>query len=168
MSASLPVRSLLAATAAMLLLSACSTAYYTGDTISGPAQRMKRDADGNLHDPLLDAPNRSLMTCTSEAPVTVLQRVGEVPFACPDLGVSATLDELRDAGWRILRLDIGEDLESDSHVGFPVTPFRSASSSDAPRPAQALRDFLHLRHRHEPIERRTARQISTDHEGPGA
>ena len=72
MSASLPVRSLLAATAAMLLLSACSTAYYTGDTISGPAQRMKRDADGNLHDPLLDAPNRSLMTCTSEAPVTVL------------------------------------------------------------------------------------------------
>ena len=73
MSASLPVRSLLAATAAMLLLSACSTAYYTGDTISGPAQRMKRDADGNLHDPLLDAPNRSLMTCTSEAPVTVLQ-----------------------------------------------------------------------------------------------
>ena len=95
--------------------------YYTGDTISGPAQRMKRDADGNLHDPLLDAPNRSLMTCTSEAPVTVLQRVGEVPFACPDLGVSATLDELRDAGWRILRLDIGEDLESDSHVGFPVT-----------------------------------------------
>ena len=71
MSASLPVRSLLAATAAMLLLSACSTAYYTGDTISGPAQRMKRDADGNLHDPLLDAPNRSLMTCTSEAPVTV-------------------------------------------------------------------------------------------------
>ena len=81
MSASLPVRSLLAATAAMLLLSACSTAYYTGDTISGPAQRMKRDADGNLHDPLLDAPNRSLMT----------------------------------------RLDIGEDLESDSHVGFPVT-----------------------------------------------
>ena len=121
MSASLPVCSLLAATAAMLLLSACSTAYYTGDTISGPAQRMKRDADGNLHDPLLDAPNRSLMTCTSEAPVTVLQRVGEVPFACPDLGVSATLDELRDAGWRILRLDIGEDLESDSHVGFPVT-----------------------------------------------
>ena len=102
MSASLPVRSLLAATAAMLLLSACSTAYYTGDTISGPAQRMKSDADGNLHDPLLDAPN-------------------EVPFACPDLGVSATLDELRDAGWRILRLDIGEDLESDSHVGFPVT-----------------------------------------------
>ena len=101
--------------------SACSTAYYTGDTISGPAQRMKRDADGNLLDPLRDAPNRSLMTCTSEAPVTVLQRVGEVPFACPALGVSATLDELRDAGWRILRLDIGEDLESDSHVVFPVT-----------------------------------------------
>ena len=54
MSASLPVRSLLAATAAMLLLSACSTAYYTGDTISGPAQRMKRDADGNLPEQVTD------------------------------------------------------------------------------------------------------------------
>ena len=42
MSALLPVRSLLAATALTLLLSACSTAYYTGDTISGPAQRLKR------------------------------------------------------------------------------------------------------------------------------
>lgn len=121
MSALLPIRSLLAATTVTLLLSACSTAYYTGDTISGPTQRMKRDAGGNLHDPLIDAPNRSLMTCSSEVPVTVLQRVSEVPFACPDLGVSATLDELRDTGWRILRLDIGEDLESDSHVGFPVT-----------------------------------------------
>ena len=166
MSASLPVRSLLAATAAMLLLSACSTAYYTGDTISGPAQRMKRDADGNLHDPLLDAPNRSLMTCMFEAPVTVLQRVGEVPFACPDLGVSATLERLRDAGWRIRGSASARTLKATPTWASP-SPFRSASSSDAPRPAQALRDFLHLRHRHEPIERRTARQISTDHEGPG-
>ena len=53
--------------------------------------------------------------------MTVLQRIKEVPFACADLGVSATIDEIRDAGWRIVSLDIGEDSESDNHVGFPVT-----------------------------------------------
>lgn len=114
-------RTLLLATAATLLLTACSTTHYTGDNISGPTPTHQRDASDPTHDPLIDAPARALMTCTSEAPVTVLQRVNEIPFACHDLGVSATLNELRDAGWRILRLDIGEDIESDSHVGFPVT-----------------------------------------------
>lgn len=103
------------------LLCACSSTYYTGDTVSGPSPTEKRDRTENSRDPLLDAPNRSLMSCTSETAVTVLQRVNEVPFACPDLGVSATLSELRDAGWRILRVDIGDDIESEGHVGFPVT-----------------------------------------------
>lgn len=103
------------------LLCACSSTYYTGDTVSGPSPAEKRDRTENSRDPLLDAPNRSLMSCTSETAVTVLQRVNEVPFACPDLGVSATLSELRDAGWRIIRVDIGDDVESDGHVGFPVT-----------------------------------------------
>ncbi|MDY4163448.1 MAG: hypothetical protein SOX97_07705 [Sutterella sp.] len=100
-----------------VLLSACSSTYYTGETVSGPARSEKSDS----RDPLLDAPNRSLMTCTSESPITVLRRVNEIPFACAELGISATLNELRDAGWRIIKLDIGEDIESENHVGFPVT-----------------------------------------------
>ena len=44
-----------------------------------------------------------------------------VKVTLPDLGVSATLSELRDAGWRIIRVDIGDDIESEGHVGFPVT-----------------------------------------------
>ena len=99
------------------LLSACSSTYYTGETVSGPARSEKSDS----RDPLLDAPNRSLMTCTSESPITVLRRVNEIPFACAELGISATINELRDAGWRIIKLDIGEDIESENHVGFPVT-----------------------------------------------
>ena len=99
------------------LLSACSSTYYTGETVSGPARSEKSDS----RDPLLDAPNRSLMTCTSESPITVLRRVNEIPFACAELGISATLNELRYAGWRIIKLDIGEDIESENHVGFPVT-----------------------------------------------
>lgn len=111
-------RTLLLALAGAALLSACATQPFSpgGSVESGTSGR-----SGETRDPLIDAPHRALMTCTSETPVTILKHVNEVSFACPDLGVSATLDELRDAGWRILSLDIGEDTESDSHVGFPVT-----------------------------------------------
>lgn len=109
-------RASLAALAAAALLSACST---TGP--AGSAGGEEAGAPGSVHDPLIDAPHRALMTCTSEEPVTVGKRVSEIPFACPDINVSATLSELRDAGWRILSMDIGEDTEKDSHVGFPVT-----------------------------------------------
>ncbi|MDO5530630.1 hypothetical protein [Sutterella sp.] len=103
-------RAALASTAAAALLAGCA-APGSGSGASGAAAR----------DPLLDAPYHSETTCTTERPVTVLSRVKETPFACADLGVSATLDELRDAGWRVVSLDIGGDVESEKHVGFPVT-----------------------------------------------
>ena len=64
---------------------------------------------------------RPIIQRQPERPVTVLSRMKETPLACADLGVSATLDELRDAGWRVVSLDIGEDSESEQYVGFPVT-----------------------------------------------
>ena len=100
--------------AALLAVSGCGT--IEKNTSSDWREEARRS-----HDPLLDAPHHAEMVCTSEAPVTVLQRFKEIPFACSDLGVSAKIDELRDAGWRIVSLDIGEDIESDNHVGFPVT-----------------------------------------------
>lgn len=116
------IRLSLFAAACTALLSACTTqSLYTGDTLGGPAGTSRPDARRASSDPLLDAPNRALMTCTSEQPITVLQRFKEIPFACADLGVSATVDEMRDAGWRVVSLDIGEDIEADSHVGFPIT-----------------------------------------------
>ena len=116
-------RALWGATLAALLLAGCSTGtgYYTGDVVGGPDTTARADASRGGHDPLIDAPYRAETSCASEKPVTVLQRIKEVPFACADLGVSATIDEIRDAGWRIVSLDIGEDSESDNHVGFPVT-----------------------------------------------
>lgn len=110
------VRLALLAASAAFLLTACAVPQggeTTTQTTESPSP--------SLRDPLIDAPNRALMTCTSEQTVTVLNRIGEISFACPDLGVSATLNDLRDAGWRLLKLDIGEDTESENHVGFPVT-----------------------------------------------
>lgn len=108
--------------AAAAFISGCSTGgHYAGDTIGGPGEADWQDTTKQSRDPLLDAPYRAQMTCRTERPVTVLQRVKEVPFACSDIGVSATIDEIRDAGWRILSLNIGEDQEYENHVGFIVT-----------------------------------------------
>ncbi len=118
-----PIRLILLSVSAALILGGCAagSGYYTGDTVGGPGERDWRDTAKQSRDPLLDAPYHAEMTCTTEEPVTVLRRVKEVSFACRDVGVSATIDELRDAGWRIVSLNIGEDVESDNHVGFPVT-----------------------------------------------
>lgn len=120
------LRTLVGLVALTLVLTACTTPTRTdtGDTIGGP--RTESRVDRQTHspakrDPLLDAPHRTLITCTSEQPITVLQRFKEVRFACKSLGVSATINEMRDAGWRLLNLDIGEETEQNNHVGFPVT-----------------------------------------------
>lgn len=104
------------ALSATALLAGCAT----GDG-SSSGGFFSSSSGGALRDPLLDAPYHSEVTCTTERPVTVLSRIRETPFACPDLGVSVMLDELRDAGWRVVSLGIGDDAESESHVGFPVT-----------------------------------------------
>ena len=106
---------LAAATGAAAILAGCAA---SGGPDSG---RTGSSGAAGARDPLLDAPYHSEVTCTTERPVTVLSRIKETPFACSDLGVSATLDDLRDAGWRVVSLDIGEDAESERHVGFPVT-----------------------------------------------
>lgn len=110
-------RTMLAALAAALFLAGCATQGPHGTSSSSAAA----GSDGASRDPLIDAPHRATMRCVSQEPVTVLRRVKEVSFACPDLDVSATIDEIRDAGWRVVSLDVGDEEERDNHVGFPVT-----------------------------------------------
>lgn len=111
----LKVNALLLALAGSALLAGCAAPGGEGSGTTA------RGHSALSRDPLLDAPYHSEATCVTGRPVTVLSRMKETPLACADLGVSATLDELRDAGWRVVTLDIGEDSESEQHVGFPVT-----------------------------------------------
>lgn len=104
------LRAAAAAASAVFILAGCAAG---GAGMSG--------GSAGSRDPLLDAPYHSEATCTTERPITVLSRMNETPFVCSDLGVTATVDELRDAGWRIISIDIGPDSESEKHVGFPVT-----------------------------------------------
>ena len=89
-----------ATAAAALFLAGCASAPGTTGSASVSA------APGQSRDPLLDAPYHSETSCTTERPVTVLSRMSETPLVCSDLGVTATLDEMRDAGWRVISLDI--------------------------------------------------------------
>ena len=109
---------LAAAAGAAAILAGCAA---SGGPDSGRTGSSGSSGAAGARDPLLDAPYHSEVTCTTERPVTVLSRIKETPFACSDLGVGAPLDDLRDAGWRVVSLDIGEDAESERHVGFPVT-----------------------------------------------
>lgn len=114
-------RTLLAVLGCALFLSACSN--LSGPTPPGAdgTTVYQRPSDANAPDPLIDAPSRTTMVCTSVEPITVLRHFNDVLFACPDLGISATINDMRDAGWRVLSSDIGEDKEDESHVGFPVS-----------------------------------------------
>lgn len=110
-------RTTLAALAVALFLAGCAVQNPQGSSESSSSA----GSGGSSRDPLIDAPHRATMRCVSQEPVTVLRRVKEVSFACPDIDVSATIDEIRDAGWRVVSLDVGDEEERDNHVGFPVT-----------------------------------------------
>lgn len=116
-SCAVPLRAGFAALAAALILAGCAAGGAGSSSPDGSALPQA----GSGRDPLLDAPYHSETTCVTERAVTVASRMSDTPFACRDLGVSATLSELRDAGWRVVSLDIGPDSESEKHVGFPVT-----------------------------------------------
>lgn len=119
----LPSKRFFLSCSVIALLAGCATqqSVYVGDTVSGPRTSMETETLVNASDPLLDAPLRATMTCNTDEPITVLRRIKEVSFSCPDIDVSATLDEIRDAGWRVISLSIGNDIENENHVGFPVS-----------------------------------------------
>lgn len=75
-------------------------------------------------DPLLDTPLRTQTVCKGVTLFTAGQKLGGFSFECPDLDVTATLNELRDAGWRVEKMHIGK-LQigyTDSEVsGTPLT-----------------------------------------------
>ena len=46
--------------------------------------------------------------------------MSSVPFNCPDLDVSTTLNELRDAGWRLENVRLGEDVRVNGQMASEV------------------------------------------------
>ena len=73
-----------------------------------------------FRDPLLDTPLGDRTVCTSVKPLEGNDQLSTVPFNCPDLDVSATLNELRDAGWRLEKVNIGSEVYLNDKLASDV------------------------------------------------
>lgn len=72
-------------------------------------------------DPLFDAPLGERTVCTAVNPVKGNDVLSVVPFNCPDLDISTTLNELRDAGWRLETVNMGEEVKDDKELASEVS-----------------------------------------------
>lgn len=103
--------------ACTLFMGGCSTTQ-TPDIEGVPLDQQK------IHSsiaPLLEAKDRQQWSCTAKEPLSTKHPLNEIVFVCPDSGVEATLAEMKDAGWRLIALDIGKDSqEADGTIAMPL------------------------------------------------
>lgn len=71
-------------------------------------------------DPLYDAALGERTVCQAVKSVEGNDLLSAVPFNCPDLNVSTTLNELRDAGWRLENVRLGEDVQVNGRMASEV------------------------------------------------
>lgn len=72
-------------------------------------------------DPLFDAPLGQRTVCTAVNPIGGNDVLSVVPFNCPDIEISTTLNELRDAGWRLESVHMGEEIRLNDTFSSDVS-----------------------------------------------
>lgn len=80
--------------------------------------------DAQLHPgmaPFMEAKDRTEVRCTSKTPLSTQRPLAEIIFTCDDLGAEATLPEMKDAGWRMVGLDIGHESHEGELITMPLT-----------------------------------------------
>lgn len=103
--------------AAFFVLTGCAT----GDVNDFEGVKLESKAAKTNLGPLLDAKDRTQITCTTTEPLSNQRPLNDIIFACGDTGARATLPELKDAGWRLIALDIGKDSQqADGTVTMPL------------------------------------------------
>ena len=71
---------------------------------------------------LMEAPDRMQLTCTSVDPLSTNTALHDIVFSCPKLQIEATLIEMRDAGWRLMSVDVGaESRDQTGLLNMPLT-----------------------------------------------
>lgn len=68
----------------------------------------------------MEAGDRKQLTCTSMQPLSAQRALNDIVFSCPEFDVQATLIEMRDAGWRLISVDIGSETSHDGVVEMPA------------------------------------------------
>lgn len=72
-------------------------------------------------DPLLDSPLGHRIVCEAVRPVQAKDTLSQIPFNCGEIQISASLNELRDAGWRLESVDIGNEILVENVLSTEVT-----------------------------------------------
>ncbi len=98
----------------VLLLAGCSTQSNVRNGFQAHTERSELD-------PLIDAPLRMQTVCKGTTLFAPGASLAGFSFECSDLDVVATLNELRDAGWRVEKMSIGDTVISDDVSGAPLT-----------------------------------------------
>ena len=110
-------------TAALAALAAAVLAGCASSGGSGGIEGVALD-DAQLHSsmaPFMEAKDRTQVRCTSKTPLSTQRPLAEVIFTCEDLGAEATLPEMKDAGWRMVGLDIGHESHEGELITMPLT-----------------------------------------------
>ncbi len=103
--------------AALAILSGCAT--QDKGTIEGEAIDQQQIA--RVVAPLFEAKDREQWSCTAKEPLSTKHPLNDIVFVCAESGVEATLAEMKDAGWRMIALDIGKDSqEADGTISMPL------------------------------------------------
>lgn len=105
-----------AAFAAALVTGCAVDKGIEGQTIESPARPQSQNISA-----LMEASDRQQLTCTSMQPLSAEHALNDIVFACPELKVQATLLEMRDAGWRLISVDIGSETTHDGVVEMPLS-----------------------------------------------
>ena len=118
MRASFSFRSAIAAVSlsAALLAGCASTGESAIEGVTIDDAQLARDLSA-----LMEAPDRMQLTCTSMQPLSAQRALNDIVFSCPEFDVQATLIEMRDAGWRLISVDIGSETSHDGVVEMPLT-----------------------------------------------
>lgn len=107
--------------AAAILCAAASGCAVQNQGIEGQAiDDGGRPETANLS-ALMEAEDRKELTCTSILPLSAQRALNEMVFSCPELKVQASLIEMRDAGWRLISVDVGSETTHDGVVEMPLT-----------------------------------------------
>lgn len=103
----------------LLLAGLTGCAVQNTDAIEG--QTIDRQKITHSVAPLFEAKDRQQWSCTSKEPLSTKHPLNDIVFVCEDSGVEATLAEMKDAGWRMIALDIGKDSqEADGTISMPL------------------------------------------------
>ena len=100
----------------LLTTAALAALALAGCSSTGPHSAFTPHVDRAGLDPLLDAPLRTETVCKGAGLFTA-----GFSFECPDLDVVATLNELRDAGWRVEKMHIGRQTIENDESGTPLS-----------------------------------------------